>query len=430
MRVLGKLLTAGLLVLVAFVVYAWRPAIEAAEPPAVDSFSDAVIERGRQLAGAGNCATCHTLPGGADYAGGYPIDTGFGIVYSTNISPHPEQGIGRWSEAAFARAMREGVGRDGAHLFPAFPYTHYAAVTDADIAALYAYFMTRDPATAVIPDNTLPFPLNLRMLQAGWKLLFFDGQPFEPVPERDEVWNRGAYLAEGLGHCGACHTPRNALGAERGDAGYAGAVVDGWYAPALDAGNAAPLAWTEAELFDYLRSGASALHGVAAGSMSEVVHDGLARLPDADVRALARYFAALGEAPDAVAEADVRAAMAGAAAEPGDHGAALYSAACEACHYNRPGAPLAARPELSLNSAVHAPEPDNLLRLTLQGIDRPAGDPGLYMHGYAGALSDADVAAIADYLRRRYAGAAPAGDGWQNLEARVGQIRQGMEAGE
>ena len=410
------------LLLLAALFHAWEGAIDPVSPPAPDEFSPELVARGEALAGAGNCGTCHSVADGAPYAGGRAMATGFGTVYATNITPHPEDGIGRWSEAAFVRAMREGVRRDGAHLFPAFPYTHFARTSDEDLEALYAYFMTREPAAGGVPDNTLPFPLNVRLLQAGWKLLFFDGGAYEPVADRAAAWNRGAYLAQGLGHCGACHTPRNALGAERDDAAYAGAVIDDWYAPALTADNGAPLPWTRDELFAYLRHGATDLHGVAAGSMSAVVHDGLARLPDGDIDALAVYFADLAGAPETIEPASVRDAM---AARDDDHpGRALYAYACESCHYNAPGAPQALRPELALNSAVTGPDPTNFLRLTLAGLGVGEGHPAAFMHGYAGALSDADIVAIARYLRGP---ADPDVAGWRDLDAQLAELRTAVE---
>ena len=196
----------------AFAALAWRPAVAPIQPPAPASFPSELVARGEILAAGGYCAACHTVKGGALNAGGYPMRSGFGTIYSTNITPDPETGIGTWSEAAFRRAMHEGVSRDGSHLFPAFPYDHFTQLTDADVAALYAYFMTRPPVPSPARANDLPFPLNMRALQAGWKLLFFRPGRFEPVPGRDAEWNRGAYLVEGLSHCGACHTPRNAAG--------------------------------------------------------------------------------------------------------------------------------------------------------------------------------------------------------------------------
>ena len=284
----------------AFFALAHRAEIQPVEPPAAASFSAELIARGEVLAAAGNCESCHTTKDGQHFAGGLGIGTPFGTIFTSNITPDPANGIGRWSGRAFARALHEGVARDGTHLYPAFPFDHFTRVTDDDVQALYAYLMTRPPANSVPPANTVPFPMDIRALQWGWKLLFFHPGVYRPDPAKSEAWNRGAYLSEGLAHCGACHSPRNGLGASKtGSYAYTGSTVDGWVAPALTAANTAPLPWTEEELYSFLRTGGTALHGVAAASMSEVIHIGLAKLPDADIKAIATYFADLNGADTA-----------------------------------------------------------------------------------------------------------------------------------
>ena len=201
------------------------------------------------------------LRAGEKYAGGYEMATPFGVIYSTNITPDLETGIGAWSEAAFRRAMHEGVSRDGSHLFPVFSYDHFTKLSDDDVHALYAYFMPGHPFMHRRP-NGIPFPFNIRYLQAGWKLLFFRPGRFELDVAKSAEWNRGAYLAQGLSHCGACHTPRNLLGAEKAGNAYGGAEIDNWVAPPLTAANPTPAPWTFEELYDYLRTGASELHGL------------------------------------------------------------------------------------------------------------------------------------------------------------------------
>src|SRR5260370_27114422 len=262
-------------------------------PPPPQSFAPELIAKGEALAGGGYCAECHTAKGGQKFAGGYPMPTPFGVLYSTNITPDPETGIGRWSEEAFARAMHECVARNGSNLSPAFRFDHFTKVTDEDVKALYAYFMTRPPIRAMAQSNTVPFPLNIRLFQAGWKLLFVTNGRYQPDTTKTAEWNRGAYPAEALSHCGACHTPRNLLGAEKSSQAYAGAEIDGWIAPPLTDANPAPAPWSQADLFSYLRSGSSALHGTAAGSMSPVVHDGLAKLPDSDIDAISTYVSGI-----------------------------------------------------------------------------------------------------------------------------------------
>ncbi|WP_249225541.1 cytochrome c [Tardiphaga alba] len=187
--------------------YAWHPAMPPIDPPPPRSFTSEIVAKGRSLAFLGDCRTCHTAQGGKPFAGGFAMPTPFGTIYSTNITPDPETGIGRWSSAAFIRAMRQGVDREGRHLYPAFPYDHFSLTSDEDLNALYAFFMTRERVKATAPPNALPFPINVRLVLAGWKLLFLRDRRFEPDPTKDAIWNRGKYLAEGLGHCGGCHSP-------------------------------------------------------------------------------------------------------------------------------------------------------------------------------------------------------------------------------
>src|ERR1700692_3535069 len=268
----------------------WRPAISAIEPPAPQSFDTALVKRGRDLAAIGNCNDCHTLRGGKAFAGGLPVPTPFGTIYSSNITPDADTGIGRWSEAAFRRAMRSGVNRDGQHLYPTFPYDHFTNVTDEDNQALYAYLITREPVRAPARENQLAFPLDQRVVIAGWKLLFLRRGTYRPDAAQSAEWNRGAYLVEGLAHCGACHTPRNALGAERASAQFAGGDVDNWTAYPINAQSPAPVPWDADALFAYLRYGWHLDHGVARGPMAEVVSN-LSGVPDSDVRAIATYMA-------------------------------------------------------------------------------------------------------------------------------------------
>jgi mono/diheme cytochrome c family protein len=320
--------------------------------------------------------------------------------------------------------MHEGVSRDGSHLFPVFSYDHFTKLSDEDVRALYAYFMTRAPVHAPARPNGIPFPFNIRYLQAGWKLLFFRPGRFEPDGEKSAEWNRGAYLARGLSHCGACHTPRNLLGAEKPGDAYGGAVIDNWVAPPLTAANPAPAPWTREELYDYLRTGTSKLHGTAAGPMFPVVQ-GLGALPDSDIRAIASYFADVNKAADRLpsVSAAVSQAMSDASAKTGeqvDPDTRLYTAACASCHYNAGSAPLAARPDLALNSAVHLPDPSNLIQAILHGISAEEGMPGVVMPAFGGALSDADVARIAAYLRRTRTSLPP----WPDLAKKVAAVRR------
>jgi len=418
--ILAALIALGLL---GFGIFAWRPAIGAIARPAPASFAPELVARGEILAGAGYCATCHTAKGGAAFAGGYPMETQFGTIYSTNITPDVDTGIGNWSEVAFRRAMHDGVRRDGAHLFPAFPYDHFTKLTDADVTALYAYMMTRPAVRSEPPGNTVPFPLSIRMLQAGWKTLFFKPGRFVPTPGKTAEWNRGAYLAEGVSHCGACHTPRNRLGAEQADRAFAGASIDHWIAPALDKTNPSPIAWSKEELTEYLATGISRFHGTAAGPMASVPR-GLAKLPPADVQAIAAYFVDRAGAPAIVgqSEAAVRKVIAANRLGTGldyDPAARLYAGACASCHYNGGAQINPLRPDLALNSAVNLDDPTNLIRVILFGIDARDGIPGVVMPAFGYGFTDADVARVAAWLRATRTGK-PA---WPDLEKTVADIR-------
>jgi mono/diheme cytochrome c family protein len=418
---------AALVGLLGFFVLAWRPAIAPIEPPSRASFPQESIAKGAILSAAGHCAACHTGPGGQPFAGGYGLNTPFGIIYGTNISPDPETGIGRWSLEAFDRAMREGVSQDGSHLFPAFPYYAFTGLSDDDVKALYAYLMTRPPLRATVPANTIPFPLTIRAFQEGWKILFFRSGRFKPDSSKSAEWNRGAYLAETLGDCGGCHTPRNSLGAEKVGDAYAGALIDNWIAPPLTDANPSPVPWTQDELFNYLRTGLGPLHGSAiAATMTPVVRDGLGApiVPEADVRALAVYFADIDHA--SVHETSVEPVVKSAIAtsylgsdQEYDPDARLYASACMSCHYNSGPAPLAARPELALNSALMLPEPNNFIQAVLKGIGSKDGAPGLVMPSYASSLSDADIARLAAYLRRTRTKLPP----WTDLENKAAALR-------
>jgi len=411
---------------VAAAVLPWRAIAPIARPDA-SVFSAATIARGRQLAALGDCAVCHTSANGAINAGGRPLETPFGTVYSTNITPDPETGIGSWSYPAFERAMREGIHRDGSHLYPAFPYSHFAKATDADLQALYAFLMAEAPLHAGNPKTALAFPFNWRPLMAGWNALFHRAHPFEADATKSTTWNRGAYLVEGLGHCGACHSPRNALGAEKPNAYLAGGFAEGWEAPALTSLSQAPIPWSEDELFAYLRSGESRFHGVAAGPMAPVVKE-LAALSDEDIRAMAVYLGSFNDtaldrpAQDAAAEkleslTRIR-AVSGSAL-----GARLYEGACAVCHQVG-GAPLfGSRPSLALNSNLHSAVPDNLIQVILHGIASPVTSDLGYMPGFKGSMSDHQLAELVSYLRRQFAPDKPA---WTGVEAEVHRIRQGI----
>jgi len=423
----GALATAAALCVavvgVATAVLPWRAIAPIARPdPSI--YSAATIARGQQLAALGDCAVCHTVVNGVVNAGGRGIETPFGIIYATNITPDVETGIGAWSYPAFERAMREGIHRDGRHLYPAFPYTHFAKTSDADLQALYAYLMAQPAVRAGTPANTLAFPFNWRPLVAGWNALFHQPTAFQPDAAKSATWNRGAYLVEGLGHCGACHTPRNALGAEKAGAYLAGGFAEGWEAPPLTSLSHAPVPWSEDELFAYLRTGESRLHGVAAGPMSPVVKE-LAALPDQDIRAMAVYLASFNEAStgqpaQAALAAQLEKATLSRVASASPLGARLYEGACAVCHAVG-GAPLfGSRPSLALNSNLHSAVPDNLIQVILHGIAAPATSDLGYMPGFRDSMSDDQLAELVTFLRQQFAPEKPV---WTGVRAAVRQAR-------
>jgi nicotinate dehydrogenase subunit B len=405
----------------------WRSIAPIARPDA-SVFSADTIARGRQLAALGDCAVCHTnLTGGAVNAGGLAIETPFGTIYSTNITPDVATGIGAWSYPAFERAMREGIHRDGRQLYPAFPYTHFARTTDADLQALYAFLMAQKPVRADTPKTRLAFPFNWRPLLAGWNALFHRADVFEADATQSAAWNRGAYLVESLGHCSACHSPRNALGAEKANAYLAGGFAEGWEAPPLTSLSKAPIPWSEDELFAYLRSGESRFHGVAAGPMAPVVKE-LTALPDEDIRAMAIYLGsfndnALSKPDQQVLAARLENLTGTRVASASSVGVRLYEGACAVCHQVG-GAPLfGSRPSLALNSNVHAAVPDNLIQVILHGIASPVSSDLGYMPGFKDSMSDDQLAELVSYLRQQFAPDKPA---WTGVPAAVGRIRQGQ----
>ncbi|WP_332695777.1 molybdopterin cofactor-binding domain-containing protein [Bosea sp. (in: a-proteobacteria)] len=401
---------------------AMAPSIAPIARPDPATWSAATIERGRQLAALGACAVCHTGKDGVPYTGGLALETPFGTVMTTNITPDPETGIGNWSYPAFERAMRAGLHRDGRHLYPAFPYPSFAKASEADLQALYAFLMSQPAVRQENQPSRLAFPFNLRPLMAGWNLLFNRQSETAPAPQRSAEWNRGRYLVDGLGHCGACHTPRNALGAERGGSAYlAGGEAEGWEAPALTKASAGPIPWSEAQLYTYLRTGTAARHGVASGPMAPVIEE-LKALPDSDIRAMASYLASLNE-PLSEAEAKTRAAQielaTSAAANPATSPAArLYQGACAACHETGRAAPLAnAGPALGLSSKLHAAAPANFLRMLIEGGQHGIGS----MPAFATALDDRQLTDLARYMRARFAPDKPA---WEGVDEAVGRARK------
>jgi mono/diheme cytochrome c family protein len=435
-RVVSVIFIVAVVAFGGFYAWAWHSEIAPVRPGDASNYDPAIVAKGASLAAVGSCVVCHTQPGGPAYAGGYPVDTPFGTIYGSNITPDPDTGIGSWSQAAFRRAMHDGVDRKGRHLYPAFPYDHFTHAADNDLDAIYSYLMTRDPVPQQNREPDIPFPLNIRLAAAGWKLLFLRHGQFQPDTAQTAQWNRGAYLAEGLGHCGACHTPRNALGAEKKNEAYNGGVGEDWHAPALNGNSPAAAPWTAEAMFQYLRTGWDAYHGQASGPMTPVV-DGLANASESDVRALATYIASLSGADDetklrradealkaarektpAIASLVVRAATGSAAT--GNDGAAIFAGACATCHRSGGQAPGARPVDLSLSDAINSPDPGNLLHIILSGIHPQARERGWIMPGFSGALTDSQIVALAGYVRTHFSDKPQ----WTGIEARLIQARR------
>jgi mono/diheme cytochrome c family protein len=413
-------------------VVAWRPAIAAIEPPSPQSFDPVLVKRGRDLAAIGNCSDCHTVQGGNSFAGGLPVPTPFGTIYSSNITPDPETGIGRWSEAAFRRAMRSGVDRDGEHLYPTFPYDHFTNVSDEDDQALYAFLMTRPPVHAPDRENQLSFPLNQRFVVAGWKLLFLRRGTYQPDNTRSAEWNRGAYLVEGLAHCGSCHTPRNGLGAERPNAQFAGGDVDNWQAYAINSQSPSPVPWNTEALSTYLRQGWHPDHGVARGPMAEVVSN-LSSVSESDVHAIATYMAGVfgtptperiqhGEAVLAQVKTQADPASTGTATQPSATnaaGASIYAAACATCHETSRALPYGGV-NLALSTALSSPDARNAANIVLSGVRAVEGERSPIMPGFAESMDDEQIVALLQFLRGRFSNQ-PA---WTGVEKTVEDARR------
>jgi mono/diheme cytochrome c family protein len=369
------------------------------------SFDKRLVDRGRVLAVFGDCTACHTREDGQPFAGNFALKTPFGVIYTSNITPDPQTGIGTWSKEAFRRAMKEGVDREGDHLYPAFPYDHFTKVTNDDIDAIYAYLMGAvAPVKEETRKNELGFPYNIRATLYVWKALFLDKTPWKPDPTKDAEWNNGAYLVEGLGHCGACHTPRNFMGAETTPV-YGGGSAEGWHAPAINKDSISALPWSKAQLVNYLMDGWHRDHGMSAGPMMPVVNS-LHKQNEIDVFAIAAYVATLRGGAKPIDEAAVRTAAAKrewghpeAPAVPKElaEGARVFQARCAQCH--RSGG---ATVSLALQTSVNAPDPSSVAHVIWEGIKPPQGALGRSMPPLGQQMTEAEMIDLVKFVRGRY----------------------------
>ncbi|HVX05411.1 MAG TPA: c-type cytochrome [Rhodanobacteraceae bacterium] len=370
------------------------------------------IRDGRYLARAGDCKACHTAEGGKPYAGGRPVPTPFGIVYSTNITPDPDTGIGAWSEDDFYRAMHDGIDRQGERLYPAFPYPWFTHMTRGDVDAIKAYLDTVKPVRQVNRAPELGWPFSMRSMLAAWDKLYLDAEQFQPDPKRSAEWNRGKYLVDSLGHCGACHTSKNMLGGPTGGK-MQGGMAEHVFAPNLGAGERDGLGgWTREDIVEYLATGSNRF-ATAAGPMSEVVQASTQYLKQRDLEAMATYLKSLEGPKAGTPGTPDRDAM--------RTGAALYVDDCAGCHMdNGTGLPNVF-PPLRASSAVQAAKPDLLIAVILEGARSPATGAkpsGLMMPAFNTKLDDAEVAALATYIRNAWGNrAGPVSEG------EVGKLR-------
>jgi mono/diheme cytochrome c family protein len=365
--------------------------------------SPETIAKGKALTEAGDCGSCHTADPSKPFAGGKRIDTPFGGVYSANLTPDLNTGIGRWTDEDFRLAMRLGVRPDGALYYPAFPYPHFTKIVRDDVFAIRAYLNTLAPVINTPPPSELPWPLNYRVLMRTWNYLFFKPGIFEPDQNKSTEWNRGGYLVEGISHCGACHTPKNVLGAERQKARFTGSRVDGWFAPRLDGAERGGLkSWSVDDIAEYLGSGRN-VHSHAGGPMAQVVLNSTSRLSDADVHAIAVYLKDIAAGlPEAATAPPSPAQMAS--------GEKLYKGSCVACHeLDGSGAPRI-YPPLPGNANLQSADPLSTIRIVLDGaetITTPRAPNTGSMPGYA-KMSDQEVADVVTYIRNAWGNAAPA----------------------
>jgi mono/diheme cytochrome c family protein len=382
-----------------------------AEPP------DERVAHGKALVVAADCASCHTADPAKPFAGGKRIDTPFGAIYTPNLTPDRDTGIGAWSDADFYGALRYGIAPDGSRYYPAFPYPNFTKLTRDDILSIRAYLATLAPFQNKAPPPELRFPLNFRVLMRAWNFLFFKPGILEPDQQRGADWNRGRYLVEGAGHCGACHTPKNIFGADRRGRAFAGGKVDGWFAPRLDGAERSGLkSWSVEDIAEYLQSGRNG-KSHADGLMAEVVVNSTSKMNDGDVRAIAVYLKSLPPGPpEPQVTPPAEAVMAS--------GKALYNHACVACHELDGSSAPRIYPPLPGNALLQSDDPSSTLRIMLDGahtVTTPRAPNTGEMPGYAKQWSDQEIADVTNYIRNSWGNAAPLVTAEQVAKARKSQ---------
>lgn len=367
-----------------------------------DSYN--LVEKGRYLATLGDCTACHTLPGKPLFSGGVVLDTPFGKLLGANITPDPVHGIGRWTFEDFQNVMSKGHSPGGKRLYGAMPFTAYTKVSRDDNQAIWAYLQTLQPSDNVVETNQLPFPFNIRTSLIGWNLLNFKEGEFKANPQKSTEWNRGAYLVEGLGHCGTCHTPKNLIGGDEGAHFLGGANLQGWVAPDITADNHSGIgSWSTADIVQYLKTGANRFD-IASGPMAEEVEHSSQHWKDEDLMAVAVYLKddpKRSEPPQALAASDSIMVA----------GKAIYGDRCSACHVGNGEGVEGLFPKLAKAPLVNGGDPSSLIRVVLAGSRAGATDAaptGPAMPSFGWNLSDDNVAAVVTYVRNSWGNAAPA----------------------
>ena len=370
-----------------------------------------LVERGAYLARAADCEACHTVKGGEPFTGGLAFNLPFGTLYSPNITPDKDTGIGNWSDGDFLDAIHKGVAPGGMRLYPAFPYAAYTMISDADALAIKAFLFSLPARHAPAPANTLAFPFNQRWLMAFWSAFFNSDRRFEPNPGRSPEWNRGAYLAEAMAHCGDCHTPRNLMQALDNRSKFSGAVAAGWKAyditPDKDSGIGG---WSDATLADFLATGHAAGYGTASGPMGEAVDRSLMHLAPDDIKALVTYLRTIPAVADPALPAP-KTAPAPASPKEGvtdadARGKAIFAGACASCHGWTGESPILPYATFTGGRAVNDPSARNVAQAIVWGVTRESADGPVAMPAFGDAYSDVEIATVANYVTARF-GAAP-----------------------
>jgi mono/diheme cytochrome c family protein len=371
-----------------------------------------LIERGQYLTRAADCVACHTKDGGEPFTGGRPFVLPFGTLYSPNITPDKNTGIGQYTDAEFLRAMHNGVGRDGSHMYPAMPYASYTYMTDEDALAIKAYLFSLQPVSSTPPANTLSFPYNQRWAMGLWATFFNPDKRFAANTSRSAEWNRGAYLAEAMAHCGECHTPRNLAFALDNRSKFAGTKQAGWVAYNISSDKETGIGdWRAEEIAQYISSGHAAGRGTADGPMGEAVEYSLRYLTPADISALAAYVASVppvksNSQPAVKNEPASTDHSVGVAANVDPRGKEIYEGACVSCHGWSGVSPVLGYANLAGARAVNDPSATNVVQIVLNGSSRTGAHGGFYMPDFGSAYSDAEVAAVANYVTARFGSAA------------------------